>query len=187
MPSLRVQAAIMDNGRILLIQDAHLPIWTLPGGSVADNQAPEPSLVAHVQRLTALDIRVGRLIGLYARPNWYDSGTVTCLFSGLLLTRHPDTTPARRSQYRMPYDLPPNMLADEAQRIQDAADNQQRACVRQTDLAWPFGDRSPDSIFAALMQVPAGAERLAATREIAQRLGLRPNSESIARWLADRS
>ena len=185
MPILRSESAIIDNGRILLVQDRRTRCWRMPGGEVRHGHSPSSSLAQIVKEQAGFDIRVGRLIGIYSRPKWRAGGDVTCLFSGLTLTRRPADPGKLETAFFLPSGLPQAIYPWQSVRIGDAFNGQQRAQVREQDTTWPFSTDDLDQILDSLA-AEGFPGRGPAVREALRRLDLSPSEEDIAHLLRKR-
>jgi len=183
MPTLGVEAAIVDNGRILLVKDRMLPAWRLPGSKLAAGDTPIAALVRTVAQQTGLQVRVGRLIGLYSRPRWRQGGDMAALFLALTVggrRRAMEESPAMG--YFPPKALPQNLFPWYRQRIADALAGQQRAIVRNQDVAWPFATEESDKVLETLMEDGFTSPE-EALREASRRLNLIIPDGEIMRML----
>lgn len=170
MPTLTVEAAIIDNGRILLVKDRWLLGWRLPGRTLAAGETPLGAIVQSVQEETGLMIRVGRLIGLYTLPRWRAGGDTTCLFLGLTIGgRLAEGTGGLA--FFSPHALPEDLLPWYAERVEDAYAGQNRAAVRSQQWEWPFSTQDPHKLVSSLLAEGFPSEE-EALREIKRRLGL---------------
>lgn len=134
-----VSAVIFNDGKILLQRRVDNGQWGLPGGSVEIGESVVQAIVREVKEETGLDVRVGRLIGIYSDPRSqvvsYPDGRVihyvTALFEcdrvGGGLTTSPETL---ELQFFDPYDLPADVVPFHVIRIQDALRRQEAAFVR---------------------------------------------------------
>ena len=80
----RVIAAVIveHNGRVLLQQRAMEPGrggWTFPGGFLEIGETPEAGAIREAKEEVGLDVNLGRLQGVYARP---DVGIVMIVYEG---------------------------------------------------------------------------------------------------------
>ncbi len=74
-PKLGADAAILDEaGRLLLIERADDHCWGLVGGWVEPNEHPADTVVREAKEEIGLDIAVGALVGVFARPASSASG-----------------------------------------------------------------------------------------------------------------
>lgn len=72
---LRVCAAIIKNGSILMVQHQHdgRSYWTLPGGGIEPNETLEDAVIREVQEETNLQVHVDRLL--------FIDGNTTCFLA----------------------------------------------------------------------------------------------------------
>lgn len=70
MPTLGVFAAIFDDlGRILCVRANYASKgWTTPGGRVESGESPFDALTREVREEVGLDVELGELLGVYAKP-----------------------------------------------------------------------------------------------------------------------
>jgi len=171
MPRFRVEAATIDNGRVLLVKEHHIPCWRLPGGEVAAGEGVLDALARLMAEQVGLQIRPGRLVGLYSRPHWRHGGDTTALLLGLTIGGALRAGPSvQDAQHFFPRALPESLLPWYAERIADALAGQQRAFVRQQEVAWPFPEEDDQAIIAWLMHQPGDADR--AVRDGLRRLAI---------------
>jgi ADP-ribose pyrophosphatase YjhB (NUDIX family) len=184
MPTFKVETAIVDNGRILLIKQMEAPCWRLPGGDVLAGTSAVESLMRLTKAQTGLDIRVGRLVGLYSRPRWRKGGDTTAVFLGLTIGGALQVgAQINEALHFFPRALPENLFPWYAQRIADVLAAQQRPFVRSEDIAWPFPFEEPDAVLAWLLQKADGDPALA-LREGLRLAGIKMPEAELARFLA---
>ena len=71
---------IRKNGTILLVkQDYGHQFWSLPGGVMEEGESIDQTAVREVKEETGLDIRLGKLIGVYSKPS---EGALAMTFEG---------------------------------------------------------------------------------------------------------
>jgi argininosuccinate lyase len=88
VPTVGVGAAIFDeHDRILCVkQDYGGKRWALPGGAMEAGESPIQAVEREVREETGCVVRVGHLIGLYARPATDD---LWLCFAATVLDRGP--------------------------------------------------------------------------------------------------
>ena len=83
-PKLTVDAAIVEDGRIVLIKRNNPPFkghWALPGGFVDVGETVEEACVREAKEETSLDVDIVRLVGVYSDPKRDPRGhTVSVVF-----------------------------------------------------------------------------------------------------------
>jgi 8-oxo-dGTP pyrophosphatase MutT (NUDIX family) len=123
-------AAVFDaEGRILLQLRSDFHRWGLPGGAIEVGETFEHAVVREVKEESGLDAKVVRLIGVYSDPATttvrYPNGDVVhyvsvvfeCRVVGGSLRTNPESLDMR---WFARGDLPADLLADHAPRIEDA-------------------------------------------------------------------
>ncbi len=183
MSTFSVEVAIIDNGRVLLVKELPFRCWRLPGGPVPDGLSLSEAVVRHAKEQTGLDIRLGRLIGLYSRPQWRAGGDTTCIVLGLTVGgRRELNARVDRVRYFFPNALPDNLLPWYRQRIEDVFSGQQRGIIVDEEVVWPFSAADPEQVLASLAEEGyAGPE--AALAEALRRLGVAIAAEDVAALL----
>lgn len=71
-PALTVDAIIVDDGKIVLIQRLNNPYkdyWALPGGFVEYGEKVEHAAIREAKEETGLDIELNKLVGVYSDAN----------------------------------------------------------------------------------------------------------------------
>lgn len=71
-PALTVDAIIVDDGKIVLIQRLNNPYkdyWALPGGFVEYGEKVEHAVIREAKEETGLDIELNKLVGVYSDAN----------------------------------------------------------------------------------------------------------------------
>jgi len=67
MPTiLAASIAIIDNGRILLIQREDFRVWGLPGGDVNPGESLAQAAARETREETGLEVALTRLVGMYS-------------------------------------------------------------------------------------------------------------------------
>lgn len=133
-------AAIFDNqGRILLTKRADNGRWCLPGGHVDPGENVAEATVREVLEETGLEIRLGRLIGIYSSPNYlvtYKDGNKvqfvsTCMIGEVIGGQMGLSDETLDVGYFEPSALAGmDIMETHLIRIEDAMKNQEAAFVR---------------------------------------------------------
>ncbi|NLS79241.1 MAG: NUDIX hydrolase [Chloroflexi bacterium] len=183
MSTFSVEVAIVDNGRVLLVREPPLHCWRLPGGPVLDGMTLSGAAIRHTKEQTGLDIRLGRLIGLYSRPQWRAGGDTACVVLGLTMGgRRELGARVDRARYFFPNALPDNLFPWDRQRIADVFSGQQRGIIVDEQVVWPFATQEMDQILPSLAE-EGFAEPEAALAEALRRLGVVLSAEDVAALL----
>lgn len=61
-----------DDGRVLISRRSDSGWFNLPGGGVESHESAPEGLVREVREETGLEVAIGRLIGLYAKPQKHE-------------------------------------------------------------------------------------------------------------------
>lgn len=143
MAGLGVSVAVIDEaGRILLQQREDFEVWGLPGGEIEPGETATQAAVRETYEETGLNIRLTRLVGLYAMPRWAKNANdhivvfAAAPMGGDLLKQTPETIDAGFFTLN---SLPIALMPWHRQRIQDALDGKTGVVYLQ-DIEWPFGE-----------------------------------------------
>lgn len=123
-----VFGVILEDDKVLLGLRRDIDWWNLPGGGMELGETVDEALCREVLEETGLEVRVGRLVGVYSKPQKQEVVlTFVCHITGGELR---ETEEVRESRF-FPLDaLPANMLPKHAERVRDAALNQSEAIIR---------------------------------------------------------
>jgi ADP-ribose pyrophosphatase YjhB (NUDIX family) len=143
MAGLGVGIAVTDEAnRILLQQRADFAVWGLPGGEIESGETAVQAAVREAREETGLDVRLTRLVGLYAMPRWSKTANdhvvvfAAVPVGGDLLKQTAETLDAGFFAIDR---LPAALMPWHRQRIQDAVGGK-RGVVYLQDIAWPFDE-----------------------------------------------
>ena len=143
MAGLGVGIAVTDDaGRILLQQRADFAVWGLPGGEIDPGETAVQAAVRETREETGLEVRLTRLVGLYAMPRWAKAANdhivvfAAVPVGGDLLKQTSETLDA---DFFALDQLPATLMPWHRQRIQDAVDGKCGVVYLQ-DIAWPFDE-----------------------------------------------
>src|SRR5215469_1008530 len=135
--SLDVTVAVIEEGKVLLIQRADFKIWVLPGGGVEAGESAAQAAVREVEEETGITVDLTSLVGIYAHPQWIDHGHSVVFAArpvGGILRPQPEEADA--AGYFAVEALPERLPWWHRQPIQDALAGVQGA-VWRLDLRWP--------------------------------------------------
>jgi ADP-ribose pyrophosphatase YjhB (NUDIX family) len=138
MPEFGVVVAVVEDDKVLLTKREDFPVWCLPGGGIENGETLAEAAVREVQEETGVNVKLTRLVGLYSRPEWSQSGSHGILFAashidGQLRTQTAETVDAG---FFHPADLPTEILWWHRQRIADVFDGE-IGLVRTQCVQWP--------------------------------------------------
>src|SRR5437667_4724354 len=103
---------------ILLGHRRDIDWWNLPGGGMEFGETVDEALCREVREETGLEVNVGRLVGVYSKPQKQEVVlTFLCRIIGGTLHA---TEEIRESRYFAPSTLPSNTLPKHRQRVEDA-------------------------------------------------------------------
>lgn len=118
-----------ETGRVLLSRRTDSGWWNLPGGGVESHESVAEGIIREVREETGLDVDVGRLIGVYSKPQKHEIVlTFECHIKGGTITT---TEEADHHAWFDPDGLPSeHFLPKHRERVDDALRNQLAAFVR---------------------------------------------------------
>jgi 8-oxo-dGTP diphosphatase len=125
-----VYGVIERDGRFLLARRSDIGWWNLPGGGLEHGETPEEGLTREVREEIAASVSVGRLVGVYAKPQ---KDEIVLVY---LCQLTPDSPPPGTSDevsevaWVTPDALPENTLPKHAERLRDAAAGQAAPFLR---------------------------------------------------------
>ena len=139
---LAVNVAVVDGGRVLLMQREDFEVWCLPGGQVDDGESLAEAAVREAREETGLDVALTGLVGTYSRPLWH-GGIHVVLFEARLVggTLTPDPVEVVDLRWFALDSLPAPLLVGQHQRIEDALAGR-RGVVRSSGIRSPFASRA---------------------------------------------
>jgi len=119
---------IIEDGKVLLGRRRDIDWWNLPGGGMESGETVDEALRREVLEETGLVVRVGRLVGVYSKPQKQEVVLAfLCEVEGGTLMETEEIVECR---YFAPDALPPNTLPKHAERVRDAFLGQPEAIVR---------------------------------------------------------
>lgn len=123
MPSVSVNVAVIQDGKILLTQREDFETWVLPSGRVEEGESLAQAAIREVKEETGIDAELIRLVGVYSR-----TGTMYPGYTALFAAR---PVGGERTLQRgetiavewFPFDeIPAPLSVGQARRIRDAID-----------------------------------------------------------------
>jgi len=179
LPSLAVNVAVIDDGRVLLTQRQDFEVWCLPGGEVEYGESIAEAALREVREEVSLEVELDRLVGLYSRP-WLRGYHTAVVFAGRavggVLWVDPDEV--RAAEYFTLAELPDELLWGQRERIVDALNGVGGSVVRSTDASRPYEvPWTRDELYAA--RDASGLSRAAYYRTIADAFGADESSAEL--------
>jgi ADP-ribose pyrophosphatase YjhB (NUDIX family) len=136
MPTTSVNVAVIEDGRILLIERADFQVWALPGGGVDPGESVAAAAIREVEEETGLLVHLTRLVGIYSVPLRDDHIVLfTAQRIGGELRPFPEET--LRAEFFDVNALPANLIQWHRRRITDALAGVTGVAWLQ-HLDWPF-------------------------------------------------
>lgn len=131
---LGVNVAVIEQGRILLIQREDFEVWAMPGGDIEHGETLVNAAVREVKEETGIDVEITGFVGLYALPEWYSSVAlfVATPINGELQPQSGESIDLR---YWDANRLPEQMLWFQRHRIEHALAGHAGLFVQQ-DIPW---------------------------------------------------
>lgn len=119
---------IIEDGKVLLGRRRDIDWWNLPGGGMEPGETVDEALRREVLEETGLTVRVGRLVGVYSKPQKQEVVLAfLCEIVGGTLVETEETV---ECCFFPPDALPANTLPKHAERVRDAFLGQPEAIVR---------------------------------------------------------
>lgn len=67
MPTIAVNVAVIQDGKILLTKRNDFHVWCLPSGGVEQGESVAEAAIRETKEETGIDIKLTRLVGMYSR------------------------------------------------------------------------------------------------------------------------
>lgn len=140
MSLLGVNVAVIDGGRILLMQREDFEVWGLPGGGVDTGETLAEAALRETLEETGLEVKLERLVGIYSRLGSAVLGGHVVLFTakpvgGQIKAERGESVDVR---YFAPEELPEALLTFHHRRIQDGLNGVGGGVAWRHDREWPF-------------------------------------------------
>jgi 8-oxo-dGTP diphosphatase len=118
-----------DQGRVLLSRRSDSGWWNLPGGGVEPDEAVAEGLAREVREETGLEVEIGRLIGVYSKPQ---KSEVVLTFEARITGGQAAPSDEADLQQWFPTDAMPaeKFLPKHRERVEDALLRQGQAVVK---------------------------------------------------------
>jgi len=135
---LAVSTAIIESGRVVLIQREDFRVWGLPGGDVDPGESLAQAAVRESLEETGLTIALTRLVGMYSLVGNVHS-TISAVFAARLVAGAfaPDPHEISDVGWFSPDVMPSELMWWHRQRIRDAFAGVTGVVWRQ-EGGWPF-------------------------------------------------
>ena len=121
MPSVSVNVAVMQDGKIMLTQREDFETWVLPSGRVEEGEGLAQAAIREAKEETGIDVELTRLVGVYSRTGTMHPG-YTALFAARPVGGAPKLQRGETIAVEwFPYEeIPTPLSVGQARRIQDA-------------------------------------------------------------------
>lgn len=171
MPTLGVEVVILKENQVLLTLREDIAIWCLPGGMVEDGETVIETAVREAYEEAGVHIALGRLVGVYSRPNWRQGGDHGLVFAAQHVGGTPQPLDGEALAVRyFPLDaLPQTLFWWQRERIADAVAGK-TAIVREQDIVFPLGQMTRPELRAELATY-SEAEMAALIRYLCVKIG----------------
>lgn len=139
MPSLGVNAAVIQNGKILLTKRPDFEVWCLPGGSVEAGESLAEAALRETLEETGFQVCLTGLVGIYSRNGWLEDGLHVPVFAAEIVggELHCQAGEVLEAGFFGPDELPADMLVGHRQRSLDALQGV-RGTIWMFDTEWDF-------------------------------------------------
>ncbi|MEK7520249.1 MAG: NUDIX domain-containing protein [Patescibacteria group bacterium] len=140
MPTLGVNIAIIQNGKVLLTKREDFEVWCLPGGGVDAGESVAEAVIRETKEETGLDVRLTRMVGVYSRPHWLENGDHTVLFTAEVVGGNlkPEAREVVDIGFFEPHQLPEPLIWWYREQIHDAVGGIV-GVTRTQHIPQPFG------------------------------------------------
>lgn len=181
MPNVGVEVAIVEAGRVLLIQREDFEVWALPGGEIEPGESLAAAAVREAREETGLEVRLTRLVGVYSRPLWRDGGVHVVVFAGQAIggTLRPQPGEALDARFFEEDEMAGRLVSWSRPAVRDALSGVGGSAAWSVPTPWPFDpgmrrrelytlrDQSPLSRLDFFTEHFAGADTADAVLEVA--------------------
>jgi ADP-ribose pyrophosphatase YjhB (NUDIX family) len=151
MPTIGVNVAILQDGKVLLTRREDFEVWCLPGGGVEDGESLAQAARREAREETGLAVELTRLVGLYSRPQWRTESTHVVVFAARPVggSLSPQASEVLEARFFSLAEVPQDLLADQRRRIEDALSGAGGSLVWLQDTPWPLPpDLSREEFYA---------------------------------------
>lgn len=137
-----VNVVILQANQVLLTLRSDLPVWCLPGGAIETGESLLQAAVREAKEESGVEVTILRIVGIYSRPYWMNSGNHEVVFIGKQAggNLRPQDGEATAVSYFHLDALPDNLLWWHRERIFDALQTTQTTptIARVQDVRWPL-------------------------------------------------
>lgn len=125
LPRLLVVALVFirhEDTLLMVKQNYGAGYWSLPGGTVEPGESLDEAAIREVREETGLEVRIGRVVGLYSKP---DEGALAVTFGADVVggSLNPPTDEIAACHYFPLNHLPLHIRSHFRQRVEDYRQN----------------------------------------------------------------
>jgi ADP-ribose pyrophosphatase YjhB (NUDIX family) len=139
-PEIAANVAVIQDGKILLVEREDFLVWCIPGGMVDTGETLAEAARRELREETGLEVVLDRLVGVYSEPERFQRGLHVVLFAGHIRSGelHPQPEEILQAGFFRREELPQDFLYGHRQRILDAMDGVGGGAAWTQATPWPF-------------------------------------------------
>ena len=139
-PGFAVNVAIIQDGRVLLMQREDFEVWGLPGGMVEEGETVAQAARREVFEEVGLEVALTRMVGVYSDFRLYHRGFQGVLFAGRITggELRVDNREGLQARFFDPGDLPDALQFGTRRRVADTFDGVGGSLLWRQEIGWPF-------------------------------------------------